>query len=93
MRKLTQSDEEAIVAAYQAWDPATCSAEELAQRHGVSRQTMYRVLRKHSIALKATAGAAVPVGPDPAVQALLARIEQLVLENAELKRQLRDLGG
>ncbi len=90
MRKLTKHDEDVLVAAYQAWDPAECSAEELARQHDVSRQTMYRVLRRNGVALKATTDAAVQPGGDPAVRSLVARIEELALENAELKRRLAE---
>lgn len=51
---------------------------------------MYRVLRRNGVALKATTEAAVQPGGDPAVRALVARIEELTLENAELKRRLAE---
>jgi transposase-like protein len=90
MGRLDRDTELAIVAEYRDWDPATCSSEDLARRFGTSRQTMYRVLRKHGVVLRQAEHLAVPPAPqaESTVQVLLARVEELVRENAELRRRL-----
>lgn len=75
-RKLTSGDEETLIAAYEGWDPTvdTRSAEDIAKGFDVTRQTMYRVLRKHNVPLKAAASSGYEDRP-------------LVTMGAELDRQ------
>lgn len=49
-RKLSEAETEALMADYYAWDkynPNSETAEELAARHGISKPTMYNIIRRY----------------------------------------------
>lgn len=96
-RKLDPNMEAEMVAAYESWDTRVDgSVDELAARWGVTRQSLYRVLHKHGVPLH-TRTPTVPLGPATASlndelalsigKAVLARLEELEAENAQLRRE------
>jgi hypothetical protein len=96
--RLSQEREEAIIAAYDEWDPSASPIDELAERAGVARQTVYAVLRRHNIPLKSERpaaapdeGAAVLRGMETALEQVLARYEACLLEVQLLRDLVREL--
>lgn len=100
-RKLTDDDELALIEAYRHWEPSehTESADDVAARFDVTRQTLYRVLRKHREPLKAS----VPGAGSPNIlwgieldrqrdelAQLREDLHQLRKEQAEYRRGIRD---
>lgn len=51
-RRLTPEEEDALIEAYQAWDPTEQGVQEFADEQAVSKQTVYSVLRRRGIAPK-----------------------------------------
>ena len=52
VRRLTDEDRDGIVAAYESWDQDAESVNELAERLGVSKQTLYSVLDSRGVPRK-----------------------------------------
>lgn len=103
-RRLSAQQERKIVDAYAAWDPGAVSMEELLARVGVSRQTVYTVLRRHGIDLKSGRSHTGPSvsalvaehqatleGLDRALSAVLDRLEACRSEGTALKALARSL--
>lgn len=101
-RRLSVQKERAIVEAYEAWDPGASTLEDLIAKTGVSRQTVYTVLRRHGIELKTVRPSqtsraveaereAVLDGLDRAMGTVLDRLEACVLEGQALKGLIRAL--
>lgn len=97
-RKLNADMEREIVDAYREWDPRTSSADTLAAQFGVTRQSLYRVLRKHGVALKSHERPMAAGGAGPSAgtldlersvgSAVLDRLRLLEEENADLRARL-----
>ena len=49
MPRLTQAQRRRIADAYLAWDPSKMTLQQLADEHGVSRQTVYSVIQSFGI--------------------------------------------
>lgn len=84
-RRLTRTEEDRIIEAYHAWDPADTSLDALTGSLGIARQTLYRVLERRNIPLKSQVMGTDPVTgvPDDLTlamsrQALTVLIEELV---------------
>jgi len=103
-RKLSPDDELELARAYEEWDPnGEVDLGDIAKEYGVSRQTVYSVIRKHGIQPKSHREGAVPFDPLPgtdliremARQALEAQLGLMMTQADQIRRlrgQLRDVG-
>jgi AcrR family transcriptional regulator len=96
-RKLTESELEAMFADYDAWnqfDPEAESADDVAARHGVSKQTMYQHLKRRQAARSAEAqreAASSQIDLEPVVRYLTEELVRARMDREALAEQLRDL--
>jgi AcrR family transcriptional regulator len=96
-RKLTESELEAMFADYDAWnqfDPEAESADDVAARHGVSKQTMYQHLKRRQTARAAEAqreAASTQIDLEPVVRYLTEELVRARMDREALAEQLRDL--
>jgi HTH DNA binding domain len=57
--RLSEEEERAMVAAYEAWDPREQTADELADELGVAKTTLYNVLNRNGVPVKTRGGVGV----------------------------------
>jgi hypothetical protein len=101
-RRLSSGDEDAIIEAYQAWDPRSSSLDDLVAGLGIARQTLYRVIERRGVTLKSQersstdphTGVADEITSAMSRQALTVLIDELVkarTERDELRAELEAL--
>lgn len=95
--RLTHEDEERILAAYRAWSPTLKTADALCEELGVSKQTLYNLLRRRGVPTKSVERSS---GPSPRtslveemVDSLAERaLTSLIDENRSLREKV-EAGG
>jgi hypothetical protein len=90
-RRLSLPEEDAIIEAYQDWDPRRSSVDDLVSSLGIARQSLYRVVKRRGVPLKRQqpfaadprTGVADEIASTMSRQALTVLIDELVRARAE----------
>lgn len=101
--RLSRADEDRLIQAYKAWDPAESSVDELAAELGTSKTTLYNVLRRRGVLRKVQAARTDDARTldlelldrmaEQALDVLLEQNYRLKQRVAELEEELEDLRG
>lgn len=90
-RKLTEEQTQALLDDYDRWqkfDPDSESADELAARHGVTKPTLYYILRQRRLDAKSPA-----TSPEVDVAGLQAAVRYLTEELVKARLEVEQLAG